>query len=424
MRRTTKLIVTLLLAAGLAQTAAAAAATPLPPAAPADLSAAARVKERGWINLTVTGVPGSTIAVTEAVGEVDVPVAGLTLRGPTGGRQRLTAWRCDRRRSRAFDVTATLPDGTTQRDRTTVTTPACNRRIELRATAARPGGTVTVSLLDRFAVGDLEATVCSGPAGRTPACRPVRLGAGQTRRALSVPTPRIGRYRIELRTPFGQRAARTVTARRPGGAFRLLATGDSQIQIVDGFLARRLRASGGRVTSDAHISTGLSKPFELNWPAHARGSAGALKPDATVMIIGANDGYSMPRRGGGSVACCGQAWQDSYADRVAGMMRTYLRGGRARVYWLLLPDARAAAFQRVFRVVNRAIEDAGRRFDADDVTVVDLRRTFTPGGRFRQVISYGGRTVSVRQPDGVHLNVAGASIAADIVVAALRRDGY
>ena len=46
-----------------------------------------------------------------------------------------------------------------------------------------------------------------------------------------------------------------------------------------------------------------------------------------------------------------------------------------------------------------------------------------PGYRFRQTIRWGGRTVSVRQGDGIHLNVTGASIAATMIVRAMRRDG-
>jgi len=49
---------------------------------------------------------------------------------------------------------------------------------------------------------------------------------------------------------------------------RLLATGDSMIQIIDGVLARRLeRRRATRVRSDARISTGLSKTAVLiGWP--------------------------------------------------------------------------------------------------------------------------------------------------------------
>jgi hypothetical protein len=34
----------------------------------------------------------------------------------------------------------------------------------------------------------------------------------------------------------------------------------------------------------------------------------------------------------------------------------------------------------------------------------------------------GGRTVRVRQSDGVHLNTTGASLAATLVIRAMRRD--
>ena len=47
-----------------------------------------------------------------------------------------------------------------------------------------------------------------------------------------------------------------------------------------------------------------------------------------------------------------------------------------------------------------------------------MERTFTPGGRYSDT---RGQT-RVREPDGIHLNEAGAGIAADVVLAALRRD--
>jgi len=83
------------------------------------------------------------------------------------------------------------------------------------------------------------------------------------------------------------------------------------IQIIDSFLAQRLKPKGARVVSDAHISTGISKPEMLDWIAHARSSARTVKPDVTVMFIGANDGFPMAGRSGRSVPCCGRAWQAS-----------------------------------------------------------------------------------------------------------------
>ena len=102
-------------------------------------------------------------------------------------------------------------------------------------------------------------------------------------------------------------------------------------------------------------------------------------------------------------------------------MRSYLRGGRSMVYWLTLPTPRSEGFGRVYRAVNAAIRRAGKRV-GEGVRVIDLVPVFTPGGRFRQNVTFRGRTVSARQPDGVHLSTAGASIAATLVIDRLRAD--
>src|SRR3954468_14982909 len=62
-------------------------------------------------------------------------------------------------------------------------------------------------------------------------------------------------------------------ARPHPGARRVLATGDSMIQYVDVALARRLRSHRIKVPSDAHVGTGLSKPFLLDWVRHSRKEA-------------------------------------------------------------------------------------------------------------------------------------------------------
>jgi hypothetical protein len=194
----------------------------------------------------------------------------------------------------------------------------------------------------------------------------------------------------------------------------MLVTGDSMIQPLDEFLRTRLRPRGMRVTSEPEISTGISKPGLLDWPANARRQAGAVRPDVTVMLLGANDGFAM-----GSAACCGDAWVAEYARRARGMMDAYARGGRGRVYWALLPAPRPSSFRTSFRAVNAALVRAAREAGAD-VRLLRLDRYFTPGGAFREFMRVGGATRRVRQADGVHLTAAGASLAAGLVVRALR----
>jgi lysophospholipase L1-like esterase len=235
------------------------------------------------------------------------------------------------------------------------------------------------------------------------------------RRACIQLVPATGASRLATRV-----VRRATTARRPQ-ALHLLATGDSMIQTIDGDLARALASHGGStVRSDARPGTGISKPADVDWVRRARSQAADLKPDVTVVFLGANDGFAMKGRGG-TAACCGPAWVAAYASRVAAMMRSYLRGGRSYVYWLTLPAPRPASFARVFPRVNEAIRRAAKRVGGG-VRVIDLVPVFTPGGTFRQTITFRGRTIDARQPDGVHLSPAGASVAAALVVDQLRAD--
>jgi hypothetical protein len=208
----------------------------------------------------------------------------------------------------------------------------------------------------------------------------------------------------------------------PAGASRgrILATGDSMIQIVDGFISQGVAPQHFRVRSDAHIGTGISKPFLLDWVAHARKLARSYRPTASVVFLGANDAFPL-RWQGKRRNCCSRAWRKAYAARAQAMMHSLEQGGRSRVYWLTLPAARPAAWNHVYKSVDLALRSAARR-EGDGVRLIDMGAVFTPSGRFQQTIVRGGRRISVRQADGIHLNVAGARIAAHVVLRHMRRD--
>src|SRR5436190_15301742 len=176
----------------------------------------------------------------------------------------------------------------------------------------------------------------------------------------------------------------TATAR----SGRVLATGDSMIQIFDGFLKKQLRPKHFRVRSDAHISSGISKPSQLDWVKHARSTAHRYRATATVVFIGANDGFPL-RWHGKRRDCCSRPWRLAYARRVRAMMRSYKRGMAAPVYWLTLPAARPHAFNRVFRAVNAALRLAARS-EGDPVRLIDMAAVFTPSGHFQQTIRRAG----------------------------------
>jgi lysophospholipase L1-like esterase len=201
----------------------------------------------------------------------------------------------------------------------------------------------------------------------------------------------------------------------------LLVTGDSMSEPLDQDLAQSLSPQGIHVIQDPHIGTGISTTVLVDWGQLAVHQIKQDHPDAVVVFIGANDGYSMPGPGGKQVNCCSPEWAAIYAGRVRQMMNTYRQDGVARVYWLTLPTPRDSARAKISLVVNAAIEVASEPW-RDQIRIIDTVPVFTPGDKYRDSMTISGEPTIVRQSDGIHLNDAGSSLAAKLVLAAVDRD--
>jgi lysophospholipase L1-like esterase len=209
--------------------------------------------------------------------------------------------------------------------------------------------------------------------------------------------------------------------RPPRRLDKLLVTGDSLSMPLDVEIARRLAGGDVDVDRDPHIGTGISKTGFLDWGKLSTQQVAERHPDAVVVFIGANEGFPLPGPGGDQLDCCSAAWAAEYAYRVRRMMNTYRQQGEARVYWLTLPAPRDSDRQKIARAVNAAIEVAAEPYKAQ-VRVLDMTEVFTPGGRYRDAMTIDGRRQIVREADGIHLNGAGARVAADEVLKAVRSD--
>jgi lysophospholipase L1-like esterase len=387
--------------------------------APASASAALTLKadrhETPWIRLSLSGGhAGAKVTFHEQVRHSFQPVATRTLAGPAITLPRAAPWRCDRLRRR-FVATEYNADGSIEQDFGSVRTPSCRHRFALtiRPRKPRSGGRIRARVRDRWRLNDLKPRLCLTPPGGITRCR--------TTTAIAFRARRPGGWLVRERTSV-QHQSKVAWVRNPRGHLRVVATGDSMIQIVDGFLKRRLgRRRGVGVRSDSHISTGISKPGLLDWRAHARNQARRVRADVTVVFLGANDGFPMPTPSGATADCCGSAWVREYARRARQMMRSYARGGRGLVYWLLLPAARGGPYRPIYPQVNKALRLAASQ-EPGNVRLIHLEKVFTPGGRYRASMRVHGRRVRVRQGDGIHLNTAGASLAASIVERAMKRD--
>jgi uncharacterized protein len=211
----------------------------------------------------------------------------------------------------------------------------------------------------------------------------------------------------------------TPPARRP--LHTLLVTGDSMSEPLDSDLAGALVGKGVRVIQEPHIGTGISTTFVVDWGKLSVAQVKADHPDAIVVFIGANDGFPMTGPDGREVECCGATWAAIYANRVREMANTYRQGGAAHVYWLTLPTPREPARARIARVVNAAIK-VGVQPWAAQVRVIDTVPIFTPGETYRDAMNVDGAPTIIRQSDGIHLNEAGSSLLAGVVLEAIEQN--
>lgn len=202
---------------------------------------------------------------------------------------------------------------------------------------------------------------------------------------------------------------------------KVLVTGDSLAMPLDAELARRLADRGVEVVRDPHIGTGISKTSIVDWAKLSTKQARDEEPDAVVMFIGANEGFTLPGPGDRKVECCGAEWTALYATRVRTMMNTYRRDGAARVYWLTVMAPQDPDRQEISRAVNAGIFAAVAPYRAH-VRVIDTVPIFTPGFEYRASMPLDGEDTIVRESDGIHLNAVGSREAADAVLAAIDRD--
>jgi hypothetical protein len=314
-----------------------------------------------------------------------------------------TRWKCTRR-SRTLVGTATAPDGTVQRGSYTVRTPSCANRLTLRVRRGR------ATVADTWRQGGVAPRLCTPKrcvrvslhSGAASATRRMRIGRGDA---------------VRLETPY-QNLVRRVGSRASGGA-TILTTGDSMMQSLDAILHDRLGASSD-VESDVRPGAALASVFAYDWLAVAKQQVAKLHPQATVIFLGMNDLYPIDQDGT-KIPCCGPDWSAAYEARAHQAMETYAQGGAGMVIWLTVPMARDVRRNPGERAVNAALLDAASTVPG--VYVLPADKIFTPDGKYRRNMTYHGRSVRVREPDGAHLTIPGARIASDYVISALKKYG-
>ncbi len=326
-------------------------------------------------------------------------------------------WDCDRT-TRYFAATTTQGVvGTVVLGTTSLQTPSCAHRFALQVPETLKRGHVAhIGVTDGWHRGDFRTRVCLRYPAAKLTCRDVTFAPGVDFAEARFRLRKRGRWRVELQVrSFRIRDTIAVGVRKAAPRKllpKVLATGDSTMQSVGAALSDELGDTAAFVSD---VRPGLELSGANDWAPIATSQAASVRPNVTVLSIGANEG--LPVLGVDGVHnCCDAGWSAEYQRRMQATMRTYARKGLGRVLVLTIPAPRDPRRAAVVATVNAAIVAAGL---ALGVEVLRMDLLFSPNG-YQDAIRYDGRDVAVRDADGVHLNAAGARIAAHAVAQAIR----
>ncbi len=201
--------------------------------------------------------------------------------------------------------------------------------------------------------------------------------------------------------------------RRPTAAdpLRVWVGGDS---IVRDYGESFLRLAGDVPTVEAvlhyEISSGLTRPDYIDWPASLASDLEAHDPEAVVIMFGANDAQGLIAADGTTFEQVEEpGWQAEYTRRVASIM-DQLQG--RLVFWVLQPPMRDGDFNARMRILN----DIYRKQAASRpwIEIVETEPLFgdANGGYVELRELPGGGIEDLRQDDGIHLSREGADLLA------------
>lgn len=204
-----------------------------------------------------------------------------------------------------------------------------------------------------------------------------------------------------------RKAAPAVPAAKTAKGCSIAVVGDSLAVGIGMTMERRLkRSSGVGCASLGKVSTGLISKRFFNWEKRLADLVASEKPAAVVVMMGGNDANnSIEGKRAGS-----PAWETAYREKAEHFLRIAASAG-VKVLWVGLPVMRDPAYAARVRAVNAAAKQACAAVPG--CIYMDAGAPFADGrGHYVQAKDIGGRMVSLRAKDGVHMTMTGYDLLA------------
>lgn len=178
--------------------------------------------------------------------------------------------------------------------------------------------------------------------------------------------------------------------------------GDSVSQSLAEGLQRLAPRSLTKFEVASRVSTGLSRPDFYDWPARLARELTEDRPDAIVLMFGAND-FQNVAYNGKIYNRFKPEWTDLYCQRVAQAMKLVSQPG-VQIIWVGQPIMRENTLAGGLELLNSVYNTQAHLHPS--VTFVDTWTLFsTPDGQYAQTLN----GVRLRTNDGVHMTIPGSN---------------
>jgi len=169
------------------------------------------------------------------------------------------------------------------------------------------------------------------------------------------------------------------------------------------------------------VSSGLARPDFFDWDRHMEEMAARNRPDAVVVMIGANDNQHLRQADGSLIYFGTPEWDRAYAAKVRRVVDTCRRyNPKATIFWMGAPVMASQALSQDLRHINALVAAVMER--NRDCHYVDTWRLFSgQSGEFVRAKAEVAGGQPLRARDGIHLTPAGAQALAETCLNALGR---
>ncbi len=151
-------------------------------------------------------------------------------------------------------------------------------------------------------------------------------------------------------------------------------------------------------------STSLVRPDFFDWNSKVPGILKHHKPAAWVIELGGNDNQPIKLRKGGWVRTDDPRWATVFAERIDELLLSAVGPRRDRAVVWVGPYAYPGEGSRVLgRRIHDLLTERIAAFPGPVFYVDSYTTTLDAAGKPVTELTIGGKTVGVRNPDGIHL---------------------